>query len=377
MASMREAIRLLNQGKSLSGWARRSTVAEVNRLAAELGVERRPTKAATVSALERAPRPGVVSEGVDRVLNRRGLKRWGKAARKNEVEEVARKLGIDPASTKAATVAAIEAGANRARTVQRQIRAFDTRRARISGRMLAVLQAERMRLREALEAIPSGQPPYVRLRSRIRAIDAFARRVTSRLISRLEAEARDIRRQALTHLESLTPVARKAAENALSAQEKLRLYEYPLRKFAADMRDRLVRQAALGHTDAGLAGARSHLARMGNRLELITRTESARIYNDAQVAAGEHASTERGERVYKRIVEVFDARNHPFSRAAAGLSVPVTDEFRVSASEVEKWGTVLRKSTGGIFWRLSGGFYVGRSLPAHWNDRGFIVVEVR
>lgn len=370
------AIDLLNAGKPLSGWARGKSVAEINQLAAELGVRPRPTRAATLSAIERAPRPALIEEGLKRVMSRQGLKRWAKRARKREIDEVARRLGIDPGRSKAGTLVNIEVGANRARQVQRQIGWFEQTRPARAERFVGAFQAERRWLAEALERSASPNR-YVELKRRRAAIGEFHRRVGKKLERVLLREVQDIHRHALTHLEKLTPVARKAAEKALERHRLLRVYSPQLQKLLADVRDRAMRLAVLRARPADIAGQSSQIAQYGKRIGLLARMLVGQVYNDAQIVAGEHVTAKTGKVTYKRIVEVIDSRNHPFSLAANGMRVKLKESFRVPASEVDRWAQVLRKSVGGIFWPLNGGFYTGAVLPAHYNDRGYIIVEVQ
>lgn len=374
MASQ-EALDRLNAGRPLGTWGRRASVAEVNALAAELGVRPRTTKAATISAIERAPRPAVVREGVDRVLARRGIRRWGKAAKPDEVAEVARRLGLDPAPSKAATLTAIETNANRARKVHRQLSSFDAGRSARAARLVEVLENERRRLLERLGEIQSSNR-YVVLRQRQARIDEFARRLAAGLTRAIDRELVDIQRQSLADAAALLKVSTRGAVDALSKQRGMKLYRPQVQSLVAAIRDRAYRIAILGGSDTQLAGRQSSMAGYRTRVGLAGRQIYGQSYNEAQVAIGDHVSAPAGKKVYKRIVEVQDAKNHPFSLAANGLKVPLNAVFRVRSAEVRRWAAVLNRSYGGIYWPLKAGFYEGLTLPAHINDRGYVVLEV-
>jgi hypothetical protein len=76
----------------------------------------------------------------------------------------------------------------------------------------------------------------------------------------------------------------------------------------------------------------------------------------------------------KRDVEVFDLRrNHPISRVLDGQTIPVQASFRAPVAQVEAWAARLRKPSGGIFWPVVKGDYVGLTLPAHFGERGVVV----
>ncbi len=375
-AVVSEGLRLVNQGAPLGPWARTALVEEVRELATLVGAAGGSTKASMVTAIELAPRPVVVAEGVERVMTRRGVKRWGKAARRVEVDEVAARLGIDTASSKTGTIANIEAGAARARLVQRQISRFEVQRARSAVSLVDAFDLERLRLAERLAEVQNATP-YLRLRGRMQRIDVFTRRLRKSLMRRFESAERDIHRQAVTDLETRAPIRKKAATRALEQRRKLKLHAAAIDGFVAQVRQSLVRSAVTRRSAEQIAGARSALRNWADRLALLARAETSRVYNDAQVAAGAHVAAKPDERVQMRIVEAVDSRNHPFSRAAMNRVALVGNEFSVPASEVALWGRMLRKSTGGIFWRLHRGRYVGRTLPAHYGDRGHIVVEIR
>lgn len=73
------------------------------------------------------------------------------------------------------------------------------------------------------------------------------------------------------------------------------------------------------------------------------------------------------------IVEVIDARNHPFSRAAHMVKATPKGLFKVPVGDVRKAAAGMGLKATGILWPVKDGHYVGRSLPAHYNDRGIIV----
>lgn len=111
------------------------------------------------------------------------------------------------------------------------------------------------------------------------------------------------------------------------------------------------------------------------RAATTARTEASRAYNDAALAGIRqmNADDPGAEPYLKRIEEILDERNHPFSRVADGQTQSVDDPFRVSVAAVKAMAAELLKSAGGVFWPDEGGFYVGMSLPAHFNERGRVI----
>lgn len=111
------------------------------------------------------------------------------------------------------------------------------------------------------------------------------------------------------------------------------------------------------------------------RAELISRMELNSAFNANHQASVEEASDvlddpDEPDPLLKRIDEFFDARNHPFSRAADEVVARPREPFRVSAAKVAEHAAAMGKRVGGITWPLVGGFYEGMHHPAHFWDRG-------
>lgn len=131
--------------------------------------------------------------------------------------------------------------------------------------------------------------------------------------------------------------------------------------------------------DAMTVGRGSAFQAQANRWRTMADVYIGRAHNDALLAVAEDAE-DRAERLgealglHKRDVELFDPRrNHPISRVLDGQVQPVRRLFRAPAADVARWAVTLRKSAGGIFWRLQDGAYVGMTLPAHFGERGAVV----
>jgi len=74
-----------------------------------------------------------------------------------------------------------------------------------------------------------------------------------------------------------------------------------------------------------------------------------------------------------RIAEIFDNRNHPISRVLHGKIARIGEDFTASVAEVRTQAALMKKRMGGIVWMQRGGQFVGRTLPAHYADRGRIM----
>lgn len=124
-----------------------------------------------------------------------------------------------------------------------------------------------------------------------------------------------------------------------------------------------------------LAGKEGMFTGQYARVETILRTETSTIYNAHKLAATEEANALHGLAFNNRIIETMDLeRNHPISRAINGLVQAPGLNFVVPVAKVNAAAAAMgRKSTGGIFWIQKSGFYVGRGLPAHYNERGTVV----
>lgn len=124
-------------------------------------------------------------------------------------------------------------------------------------------------------------------------------------------------------------------------------------------------------------GQLAHLQRVAAYSDAVRR--AAKATNDAEEAARQRQAMQDGApvppkptkpRVKIQIVEVLDSRNHPFSRVANGMVADVDEDFRVPVADVAAMARAMGKRPGAVFWRTFRGAYVGRTLPAHYGDRG-------
>lgn len=137
-----------------------------------------------------------------------------------------------------------------------------------------------------------------------------------------------------------------------------------------------------GHRTAVDAAGVEVLKRLRARAGLVAEMEARRQSSETVTRAARNlhdllqdTTGYRADPILRRIVEIRDRRNHPFSRAADGTTARPGDLFRVPLAAVEAQAAAMRKSGGGVFWRLSGADYVGDSLPAHYGDRGRITLD--
>lgn len=173
-------------------------------------------------------------------------------------------------------------------------------------------------------------------------------------------------------------------KNRIAASSHLGLYAYSLEQTNRLLIDRAknrLTQAALSEQKntqikTSLIGKQDSIyANFRSRIELVMRTEMARLYDAYHQIALEEAALvldagRTDDFLMKRADEYFDRRNHPFSLVLHGKVAPIKGEWEVSVYEVTKVAAKLKKSMGGILWRQVGGSYVGGSYPAHYNDRG-------
>lgn len=118
-------------------------------------------------------------------------------------------------------------------------------------------------------------------------------------------------------------------------------------------------------------------------VETIVRTEASNIYNAQSLNAIEAGNLKYGLSLNKKIIEsIQPKRNHPISLVTNNLVVPVTDakgeavKFKVKVSDVQEAARKIGHRgnlDSSIFWRKENGYYVGNSLPAHYNERGIVV----
>lgn len=373
-----EGLRLVNAGASLSAWARSVTVAEVDALAEQLGVARRPTKAATVDAIRRAPRPAVIEEGLRRARSGRGIRSWFGRARATEVRATLEQLELQPGATKRSGLQLLLGYRDRRRRLRRQARTLQDHM--VESERLAVEAFDDLRLFLFARILAARSPRRaVRIREVFAAVQAYVDRAVRRLDRELHARAQVAARMAARDVVAQLGVPRRRAlrraADAVVAQARHRPFvrrllmeiQADLQRFAGATMDR----QRLARLLAG--GGLSRLRRMVHRVRLMSRMTAIQAYNDAVLAAAESV---QGARIVKRIDEILDARNHPFSRAADGITAPLGRPFRVPVARVRAEAVALRRGAGGVLWRRDRGAFVGQSLPAHFNDRGRIVLQV-
>jgi hypothetical protein len=127
-----------------------------------------------------------------------------------------------------------------------------------------------------------------------------------------------------------------------------------------------------------LAGKDGMFAGKFGHIETIMRTETSTVYNAQSLSGIEFANNNFDLALNKRIVETIDShRNHPISQVLNGQVQAVDGEFRASVSAVAAKAAKLHKGTGGIFWPIKGGYYVGQRLPAHYRERGIVTPTER
>lgn len=143
-----------------------------------------------------------------------------------------------------------------------------------------------------------------------------------------------------------------------------------------------------GPDGSGVAANRARLGQLAHLQRVAAYSDAvrkaAKATNDAEQAAAGRASPQPGAadpgatvppkptapKVKIQIVEVLDSRNHPFSRVANGMVADVDEDFRVPVADVAAMARAMGKRPGAVFWRTFRGSYVGRTLPAHFGDRG-------
>lgn len=377
-----EGLRRLNTGGNLEAWGRSARVGEVNDLARLVGVTPRQTKAATVSAIARAPRPALVDEGLSALTSGRSLRAWGRRVRVAEVSALARKLGLEPQRTKAATLDAIQEVAEQAKIATRQTKTIPARVERVVVRADRLFERARLQLFEDLVNVTADDVPG-RLRGYHRAIRRWGNSLKAAMKAQLARSESDMHGLATRHFAELFEGFTRATSR-LASLRALRQFAAAVDKLAAEMAIRLTRllpakvQQSPLRTARELAGSgrRSIVNTYRHRVRLTARMEALRAYNEAQLAIAQAFPVPRGKRLRKRIVEIFDPRNHPFSRAANGTVAAIDKPFRVPVASVQRMAAAMSKSAGGVFWNVKGGDYVGMSLPAHYNDRARVVVEL-
>lgn len=380
-ATIAEGLRRLNEGGNLEAWGRRAKVSVVNELAHKLGIVPRSTKAATVSAISRAPRPALVEQGVSALTSGRSLRAWGRRVRVVEVSALARQLGVPARGTKAELIEAIATRPNAADVLRNQAKAFPRALSKGIKGAEAIFDNARLRLFQDLATVSSGSMP-VRMARFNTALRNWGNTLKRNLKAHFRANEREMHRLATRHFAEL--FGPDVPRGTLGRQRALRMADAVVDKLVAEMMIRMSRmlvtkvQQPSGRTARELAGPAkfSTVNSYKHRARLSARMEMLRAYNEAQVALAQDFPALRGQVFQKRIVELFDDRNHPFSRAANGTVSGIGEPFKVPVKEVRRAASALNKSAAGVFWSVQDNHYVGMSLPAHYNDRGRIVVEL-
>lgn len=371
-----------NSGRSLRQWAKTARVAEVNALARQLGLPPRRTKAATVTAIEGAARTQVVEDGHRRLVRGRSIGVWARGVRRVDVLALAKRVGV-PAGTKVSMIRQISDNATTAKTLADQGAGVRKLLAAQTSQYKGVFDNARRWLFEALSSVTTTSSG-ARLRAQSRMIRQYGHRLLGTLNLEFGTSQRDIHGRVVDDLSTLlqVPGAKSLMSDKLHRQAVLELHKLTFSQFVSGTVLTLQRAAsARVHVEAfetaqALAGKRSVVTGLRTRALALVQAEVMRAYNDGQISAAGALNLGRGRKAQKRIEEVTDGKNHPFSRAASGTRADLDAPFRVKASEVERWAVALGRSALGVFWAQRGEYYEGPSLPAHFNDRGRVIIEV-
>lgn len=177
----------------------------------------------------------------------------------------------------------------------------------------------------------------------------------------------------------------------LSEERGLLLHEHSLRRYGAEVVERMQRALAQGMLQGeNLYEIRRRLLReiqglSEARAELIARMELNRAYNVQHQAALEEAAAVLDEPgsddpLMRQADEYLDRRNHPMSRALHGRVTGIREPWRVPVGAVREGqaaANAARKSRGlpgrrlgGVLWPVEAGHYVIWAYPAHFNERG-------
>lgn len=379
-AVIADGLARLNAGRSLVAWGKSARVSEVNDLARQLGLAPQATKAATISSIARAPRPAAVDEGLSVLTSGGSLRAWGRRVRSPEVSALARRVGVEPLGSKAATLDAIRGVSGQTATLAKQGQVFPAVVTPFESRAADVFEQRRLKLFENLANV-NARSDAGRMTAYSKAVREWGQGLKAELKRQLAKNDKAMGNLAREHLREL--FGKKVPTDQLDALQGLRQYEQVIDKFVAEMASRMLRQlvSRIGQqplrTAQELAGPnkRSTIGAYLNRARLIARMEALRAYNEALVALARGLKAPRGRVLRKRIVEIIDPRNHPFSRAADGTTAGIDEPFKVSVVAVAQEAAAMGVSAAGVFWNVRDGNYVGTSLPAHYNDRGRVVVE--
>lgn len=123
-----------------------------------------------------------------------------------------------------------------------------------------------------------------------------------------------------------------------------------------------------------LLGTNGLLTKRYSLLETIARMETSNVYNQQSMNAIEQGNKKFNLSLNKMITEHLDiTRNHPISRLINGMVQDPAGQFKIRVGAVEAEAARTDKSATGVVWQRSGAYYVGKILPAHFNERGIIV----
>lgn len=168
--------------------------------------------------------------------------------------------------------------------------------------------------------------------------------------------------------------------------------DIPIKNFSDDLqrevRGVLGRSVILGEGVLKAAKRIEHLAQVNKwRLNLIARMEIARSQNESNEEAIKQVAKNFPEldlwyMIRDSVDRSSDTRNHSFSWAINGLKRNAKKEktFKIDVSIVQREFLEWKKITGrkmkkisGVVWKKQGQYYVGKNVPAHFNDRAVIM----
>lgn len=249
-------------------------------------------------------------------------------------------------------------------------------------RVLDEYDYHRLWLRERLGDVSSSRDPFLRSAEMIRAIRKFGVRLRNGIRRQISENTRALENLAVREIGGEFGTSRKVLKTAVSRRAGRLLIDATVARLVSAIVVDLQRRAVIAAHRTPNDVARLLAGRLGSRTAfferqtaLVARVESFRAYNESVVDTSVAVKRSGGPELVKRISEVIDARNHPFSRAANGAVVPVDQPFRILAADVAQAASAMRKSATGVFWPLNNGYYEGHTLPAHYNDRGRVLIE--
>jgi hypothetical protein len=290
------------------------------------------------------------------------------------------------------------------RILGQQGEALDRLDDRAAKAFLDAYEDARRELRERLWAATQNRGADTFTAQHLRVMLAQVESGITRLRDRLKQQVSDSRRKfeerALNNLVDIIRTAepdfRDAGAqietgilNKLAERRGLELYGVSVDRYGLDLVEAIHRQMVVGvvqgDTFASLidritAIENSPFAALRGRAETIVRTEMATAYDRAHQAALEEAHAflddpDDPDPLMKRADEFRDLRNHPISRVLDGMTVPVSEPFRVPIAAVAAENAKMNAARGvarrvsGVLWPIVDGYYVG-NYPAHFRDRG-------